>query len=194
MGGLAGVGWDRLAFGRAVEGQLRGDQGGWEGRPGGRAALHGQWRALGPCQAHPRRWVRDEPAAGRMAWPLRHDGAIAAARGSAGGGRLLNRVSNRAVQLRKQNHSVRKRRVAKKLRRVPARARPCRHRSETQSWTACSAKANRFSVASRLARPWLPCPKLRWMLSPWRARQLNPSCSIFQRLVRPVRCPPRCQP
>ena len=35
MGGLAGVGWDRLAFGRAVEGQLRGDQGGWEGRPGG---------------------------------------------------------------------------------------------------------------------------------------------------------------
>ncbi len=164
MGGLARVGWNRRAFVRAVERQLRGDQGGWERGPGGRAALQRQWRALGPCQAHPRRWVPEEPAAGRMACTLRHDGAIAAARGAAGGGRFLNRVSSRAVQLRKQNHSVKKPRVAKKLRRVPARARHCRHRSDTQSWTACSAKVNRFSVASRLAKPWLPCPKLRLRL------------------------------
>ena len=39
MGGLARVGWNRRAFVRAVERQLRGDQGGWERGPGGRAAL-----------------------------------------------------------------------------------------------------------------------------------------------------------
>ncbi len=40
--------------------------------------------------------------------------------GALSAGRFLNRVSNRAVQLRKQYHSVRRPRVAKKLRRVPA--------------------------------------------------------------------------
>ena len=34
-------------------------------------------------------------------------------------------------------------------------------------------------MASRLAKPWLPCPKLRLMLWPWRAKQLRPSFSIF---------------
>lgn len=65
-------------------------------------------------------------------------------------------------------------------------ARPCHHRSGTQSSTACSANANRFSVLSRLGMPWLPCPKLRLMLWPWRSKQLNPSFSIFY-LARPAR-------
>ena len=71
MGELAGVGWDRRAFGRAVERQLRGDQGGWERRPGGpgcmaRAvacsrALPGAPPPLGSGRA--RRWPDGWPVA-----------------------------------------------------------------------------------------------------------------------------------
>ena len=43
--------------------------------------------ARAPGEAHPRRWVPEEPAAGRMACPLRYAGALAAARGAGGGGR-----------------------------------------------------------------------------------------------------------
>ena len=38
--------------------------------------------------------------------------------------------------------------------------------------------------SDQIARPTLPCPKLRLMLCPWHARHLNISFSIFQR-VRP---------
>ena len=115
---------------------------------------------LSPGETH---LCRCPPAgsAGWLAGRLHQRGAHAAAPGADGGGRFRATVSNRAVQLPKQNHSVRKPRVAKNSRRVPTWVWPCRHKSGTQSSTACSAKANRFSVASRLAKPWLPCPKLR---------------------------------
>ncbi len=43
-----------------------------------------------------------------------------------------------------------------------------------------------FSAASTLVGAALPCPNLRLQLQPSRARQLNPSFSIFQR-ARPSR-------
>ena len=123
----------------------------------------GQAAAVGWARHTPAGLPR-EPGGGRVAGSLRHDGAGAAARGLAVGGSSSSRVSNRAVQQRKQNHCVRKRSCSKNSRRGPARWRQRRHSAQAQSWISCSANANRFSVASRLARPWLPCPKLRLML------------------------------
>ena len=87
--------------------------------PVGLAACHRQCRALKPGETHLCRW----PPAGSAGWlagRLRQQGAPAAAPGTGGGGRFRATVSNRAVQLPKQNHSVRKPKVAKNSRRVPA--------------------------------------------------------------------------
>ena len=56
---------------------------------------------------------------------------------------------------------VRKHSSSKKLRRVQALSRHCRHKSQRQSGTECRVRANRFHVATRFNRPCLPCPKLR---------------------------------
>ena len=95
-----------------------------------------------------------------MAGRLRHEGANASAPGSGGGGRFTNTVSNSAVQSGNQNISDRTRSYSKMRVRVPALSRQHRHKSATQSRTECSVKANRFSVASRFAKPCWPCPKL----------------------------------
>ena len=65
----------------------------------------GQAAVVGWARHTPARLPR-EPSGGRVAGSLRHDGAGAAARGLAVGGSSSSRVSNRAVQQRKQNHCV----------------------------------------------------------------------------------------
>ena len=67
-----------------------------------------------------------------------------------------------AVTGRNLTSSACMRGFSKEQRRVPTLSRHCRHRSLRQSTAKCTAKADRFSVASTLAGPRLPCPK--WCL------------------------------
>ncbi len=67
-GGLARVGWNRRAFVRAVERQLRGDQGGWERGPGGGLHCSGSGVLSGLARRTPAAgFQRSPPLAGWLA-------------------------------------------------------------------------------------------------------------------------------
>ena len=119
-----------------------------------------------------------------MACTLRHDGAIAAARGSVGGGRFLNRVSSRAVQLRKQNHSWKaqgREEVAPGAGPSPALPPQAGHAVLDRM----QRKGEQVQRGEQVGQALAAVPEVALEVEPWRARQLNPSFSIFQR-ARPA--------